>query len=82
MLTYIAVLLSREVIGVSAYQRWNGIKHIESDTSFISNEWVKLALLVLLVGSAISLVAVHILGKSTSEKLQRRNLLTAWLEEG
>ena len=43
MLTHIAVFVSREVIGATAYQRWKGIQHIESDTGFISNEWFKLA---------------------------------------
>jgi hypothetical protein len=72
MLTHIAVCLSREVMGSTAYQRWNGIKHIESDTGFISNEWVKLAILVLLVGSVISFVVIGILRKVSERKTAAR----------
>ncbi len=72
MLTHIAVCLSREVIVASANQRWQGIKHIESDTSLMSNAWIKPAMLVLLVGSAISLVVVSILRKLSERKTADR----------
>ena len=72
MVTHIAVCLSREVMGASAYQRWKGLQHIESDTSFISNGWFKLAVLVLLVGSAISLVVARILRKFSERKTAER----------
>jgi hypothetical protein len=72
MLTHIAVFLSREVMGVTAYQRWKGIQHIQSDTGFMSNGWLKLAVLMLLVGSAISLVVVNMLRKFSERKNAER----------
>jgi len=72
MLTHIAVCLSSEVIGASAYQRWKGIQHIESDTEFMRNKWFTLAMLVLLVGSTILLVAVHMLRKLRERKTADR----------
>ena len=68
MLTHIAVCLSKEVIGSTAYQRWQGIHHIESDTSLMRNGWFMLAMLVLLVGSTILLLAVRMLKKISERK--------------
>jgi hypothetical protein len=82
VLTHIAVCLSREVIGASAYQRWQGIQHIESDTGFISNGWVKLAMLALLVGSAILFVAVSILRKLNERKTADREFANGVARRG
>ena len=72
MLTHIAVCLLREVIGATAYQRWKGIQHIESDTDFMRNKWFTLAMVALLVGSTISLVAVRMLRKLHERKTADR----------
>ena len=52
----------------SAYQRWKGIQHIQSDTSFMRSGWFTFAMLALLVGSVISLVVVRILRKISERK--------------
>ncbi len=72
MLTHIVVFMSREVMGVTAYQRWKGLQHIESDTSFMRSGWFTLAMLALLVGSAILLVAVRMLRKINERKTAER----------
>jgi hypothetical protein len=43
-LALIAVRLAEEALAISARDRWQGLQHIKSDTSFISNGWVKLAM--------------------------------------
>jgi hypothetical protein len=72
MLTHIAVCLSREAIVASAYQRWQGLQHIKSDTSFMRNGWFTFTMLALLVGSTISLVAVRMLRKISERKTAER----------
>jgi hypothetical protein len=71
MLTHIAVFMSREVVA-TAYQRWQGMQHIKSDTSLMRNRWFTLAMLVLLVGSTISFVAVRMLKKISERKTAER----------
>jgi hypothetical protein len=68
MLTHIAAFLSRGVMGATAYQRWKGIRHIESDTSFMRSRGFTLAMLALLVVSVISLVVVRVLRKVSERK--------------
>lgn len=82
MLTHIAVFLSREVMGTTAYQRWKGIQHIESDTSFMRSGWFTLAMLALLVGSAILLVAVRILRKINELKTAGREFANGVAQRG
>lgn len=56
----------------SAYQRWKGIQHIESDTSFMRSGWFTFAMVVLLVCSVISLVVVSMLRKLSERKTAER----------
>lgn len=62
-------------MGATAYQRWKGIRHIESDTSFMRNRWFTFAMLVLLVGSVISLVVVRVLRKISERKTAEREFV-------
>lgn len=59
-------------MGVTAYQRWKGLQHIESDTGFMRSGWFTLAMLALLVGSVVSLVVVRLLRKINERKSAER----------
>ena len=68
MLNQIAVFMSSGAVGSTAYQRWKGIQHIQSDTSFINNGYFQLAAMMILVTSVISLVAINLFRKSKDRK--------------
>jgi hypothetical protein len=68
-LALIAVHLAENVLAISAHDRWQGLKNIKSDTSFISNGWVKLALVLVLAGSVITFVVVSLIKKRNERKV-------------
>jgi hypothetical protein len=82
MLAHIVVCLAGNVIGASAHQRWQGMQHIKSDTGFMSNGWVKLAMLIVLVGSVLAFVAVTLFKKYNERKTAEKEFAEGVARKG